>query len=188
MSKPRSLFLLFHGRFPGEKAAALFAGKSAESFADVGLTVTLVVPRRLGRSKQDPFQYYSLKKNFNIVYIPTIDLFPLGLGTLAFYISFWVYTFFTLVYLLTKFKKGDIVYSNESLPLFYATFFFKNTLYEVHDFPERKIGFYTSLFRRLTWVLATNTWKYTELQKRFKIPERKLIREPNGVELGIVIL
>ena len=60
------LFLIFHGRFPSEKAASLFAAKSCEAFADCGAEVTLIVPRRFGRAAESPYEYYGKKRNYKI--------------------------------------------------------------------------------------------------------------------------
>ena len=69
MKKKKKLFLIFHGRFPSNKAASLFAAKSAEAFAGEGLTVEMIVSRRLGREKGDPYDYYNVKKNFKEIKI-----------------------------------------------------------------------------------------------------------------------
>lgn len=177
------LFLIFHGRFPGEKAASLFAAKSAEAFARAGMDVVLLVPRRVGRSRVDPYAYYSVERNFDVVYVPTLDLFVLPIPrSLAFSISFAVFSLLSLAYLLYRAGRGDIVYSNEPLPIFLSSFYFPRTLYELHDFPERKKGFYGWLFKRAQRLLITNTWKVEELGRLFNVPEDKMLYEPNAVE------
>lgn len=183
-TKNRSLFLIFHGRFPSEKAAALFAAKSCEAFSGEGIETTLIVPRRLGRSKSDPFAYYKVKDNFRIVYLPTIDLYSLRfLHVFAFWISFIVFSVATLFYLLFNSRHNDIIYSNESLPLLLASYVRKNTLYEVHDFPEHKLWLYTLLLKKVKWVLATNKWKKEKLEKAFSVPSQKVFYEPNAVDV-----
>jgi glycosyltransferase involved in cell wall biosynthesis len=182
--KSRSLFYIFHGRFPSEKAASIFAAKSCEALGDVGERVILLVPRRFGRINKDPYEYFGVKNNFKIVYLPTIDLFPLPIPkSIAFRVSFVVFSIAVLVYLLARAKKTDIVYSNESLALFISSFIFPNTLYEVHDFPEKKFWYYNKLFKRLKWILVTNIWKEKELIKRFGIDKKRMCCEPNGVNI-----
>jgi hypothetical protein len=73
--KSKKLFLIFHGRFPSEKAAALFAAESAAAFAGQNYEVTLIAPRRLGRFNESCFDFYGLPKNFKVVFLPTVDLF-----------------------------------------------------------------------------------------------------------------
>lgn len=64
-----------------------------------------------------------------------------------------------------------------------ASFFFINTLYEVHDFPERSLWMYRALFKRARFILATNQWKATELARRFGVPQSKLLLERNAVDV-----
>lgn len=183
--KSKQMFLIFHGRFPSEKAASLFAGKSAEAFAKEGVDVTLVVPRRLGRIKADPYQYFSLEKNFKIKYLPTIDLFSIPfLKRFAFRVSLIFFSFTTLGFIFGAGKiKYSIIYSNETLPLMFLSFFSKNCFYEMHDFPEKKKYFYKDLFGRVKGIIVHNRWKMENIKSEFKVPEEKLFYEPNAVDL-----
>lgn len=179
----RKLFLIFHGRFPSEKAAALFAAKSAEAFADKGLSVVLVAPRRLGRLAESAFKFYGLKENFKVVFLPTIDLFKVPfLKRFAFLVSFGLFSLFSFLYLLFRAKPGDIIYSNESLPLFMTSFAFSKTAYEIHDFPRNNF-YYRAVFRRVASFIATNRWKKGRLLEIFKISEEKITVEQNAVSL-----
>jgi glycosyltransferase involved in cell wall biosynthesis len=179
------LFLLFHGRFPSEKAAALFAAKSAAAFAKQGLDVTLLVPRRKGVDTTDPFSFYSLEKNFSIEYLPTIDLFSLkGFHFFAFWASFIAFSLSSYRYLKQHSATADIIYSNESLPLFFASKIRPNCLYEMHDFPESKIGLFKKFLSRMKWILVHNKWKLEEIQKLCpEIPGEKFLYEPNAVDI-----
>ncbi len=180
------LFLIFHGRFPSEKAAALFAAKSAEAFAREGITVELLVPRRLGRDSKDAHTYYALEKNFVVKHLPVLDVFAIPLlRPIAFWISFATFSLATFIYLIFKAGKDDIIYSNETLPLVVLNPFFKKTLYEVHDFPEKNLWFYRALFGGVQHLLSTNSWKSRMLTERFSIPPEKIFVEPNAVDVGM---
>jgi glycosyltransferase involved in cell wall biosynthesis len=180
----QNISLIFYGRFPSEKAASLFAAKSCESFAGEGVNVTLIVPRRIGRGGDDPFKYYGVRKNFSIVYLPIFDflIFPI-FQKIAFQIGFITFSISCFFFLLFRANKNDIIYSNESLPIFLSSFYFPKTLYEVHDFPEQKFFFYKWLFRRLRLILVTNTWKMEQLVQRFGVSKEKIICERNAVEI-----
>lgn len=179
------LFLIFHGRYPSEKAASLFAAKSAEAFANAGADLTLIVPERLDRDATNPYEYYGIPKNFETAYVKTIDLFSVPvLGPLAFSVSYLVFAGTTLSYLLVHADRSDAIYSNEALPLLIASLFFKNTTYEMHDFPEKKKWFYRLLFNRVGKIIATNRWKAGELQRRFRVAKDKIVIEPNAVDLS----
>lgn len=181
----KTLFLIFHGRFPSEKAASLFAAKSSEAFANERYNVVLLVPRRLGVSRNDPYNFYGIRKNFRTVYLPTLDLFEVPIiSRTAFYVSLIVFSFSVLIYIIIRSDRPDIIYSNEHLPLFLTSFIRKNTFYEVHDMPERNRFFYTLLFRRIKGMIATNRWKLENIARIFKIPHTKLFYEPNAVEIS----
>ncbi|MBI2639334.1 MAG: glycosyltransferase family 4 protein [Candidatus Sungbacteria bacterium] len=179
----KELFLIFHGRFPGEKAAAVFAAKNAEAFADAGVSVTFLAPRRLGRSRNTPAEFYGVKNNFKVVYLPTIDLLFLPFfKRLAFAASYIVFSKMVLLYLLFFAKKDAVVYSNEALPLLFASLRFPNTVYEVHDFP-RNTRFYKTLFRRVRFAVVTNRWKQGRIAELFDVPAERLFYEPNAVDV-----
>ncbi|MBI2476192.1 MAG: glycosyltransferase family 4 protein [Candidatus Taylorbacteria bacterium] len=183
ISHIKKLYLIFHGRFPSEKAAALFAAKSAEAFAERGLDVMVLAPRRLGRAKQTAFDFYRLKNNFQVVFLPTVDLFKVPvLKRLAFPASFFSFSVFTFFYLLFAAKKSDIIYSNEALPILLAALAFPKTAYEIHDFPKKNF-FYAAVLARVKFIIATNHWKKKKLQEIFAMAAEKILAEPNAVSL-----
>jgi glycosyltransferase involved in cell wall biosynthesis len=181
----KKLFLIFHGRFPSEKAASLFAAKSAEVFGKSQETI-LLVPKRKGAVTEDPFRYYNVKHTFKVVYIPTIDIFNIPIiGRLGFIVSFFSFSVLALLYLVRSAQWEDIIYSNENLPLLFASFVFKNTFYEMHDFPNKRFYFYYKiLLQRVRWVLIHNKWKANKAVEVLGIPRNKIICEINAVELN----
>jgi glycosyltransferase involved in cell wall biosynthesis len=180
----QKIFLIFHGRFPSNKAASLFAAKSAEAFAKKGIEIILVVPRLLGREKDDPYNYYGIERDFRIVFLPVIDL-----GTVRFFrrlrflTSFLSFSFVSFFYLAMRASRKDVIYSNEHLPLFLASFIFPKTFYEMHDFPEKRIRIFSVFLRRMRWVLIHNRWKAVRAKELFLLDEAKIICEPNAVEI-----
>jgi len=173
-----TLFLIFHGRFPSEKAASIFTAENCSAFATLGWKVVLLVPRRLDRLKEDPFLHYSISNNFSIKYLPVIDLFSFS-KKMAFFVSFITFSVSTFFYLLGKVKKGDVVYSNETLPLFISPF--KNTFYEMHDFPESNFWFYKMLMKKVRWILIHNRWKIKEAVKKLDVSKNKILHQSNVV-------
>lgn len=185
----KRLFLIFHGRYPSEKAASLFAGKSAEAFASRGVDVTLIVPKRKNQITDNSFSYYSLKNNFSVAYIPVIDLFESKLPhVIAFWISIISFSFGTLRFLYRRSTKEDVIYSNEIQPLFFTSFIHRNCFYEMHDFPESKLNLFGFFLKRIKWVLVHNQWKLDKLSEIFpgigiKNNSQKFICEPNAVDI-----
>ncbi len=179
------MFLLFHGRFPGEKAASLFTAKNAEAFAKAGLQVKVLVPRRKDVEPQTAFDYYAISKNFEIVELPTTDFFALKIPKrLAFLVSFIAFSLACFYYLRRQSPdKDDLAYSNESLPLWAASFAGLSTFYEMHDFPESKLGLFGLLLKRFDWILIHNRWKVQEFKKIFPKIKAKILCEPNAVDI-----
>ncbi len=178
----KRLFVIFHGRFPSERAAALYAAEHAKSLAAY-MPVVLVVPRRLGRGSASARDYYCLPDDVRVVYLPTLDLFYTPLRRIAFPVSYFIFSCAALLYLFFHLRSADAVDTNEALPALLATLASRRVVYEVHDFPERFLWLYRILLRRAWHVLATNTWKQNELAARFKIPAGKVLMERNGVNL-----
>jgi glycosyltransferase involved in cell wall biosynthesis len=184
-NEKRNMFLIFHGRFPSNKAASLFAAKSAESFAKEGIDVTLLVPRRIGREKGDPYEYYGVEKTFRIVYLPVLDVGRVGfLQSVRFILSFVSFSLTSFFYLLAKSSKKDYIYSNESLPLFFASFVRSNTFYEMHDFAESKHGLFGIFIRRVRGLIIHNQWKSQKTKELFHISESRILCEPNAVDIA----
>lgn len=181
-----TLFLIFHGRYPSNRAASLFAAKSAEAFAHEGVETILIVPRRLGRGTEDPYEYYSVERNFRIIYLPVIDIGTRGVfGLLRFWLSFLTFSFTTFLYLLWKTKRTDTIYSNEWMPLLFASVAFQNTFYEMHDFPESKFRMFGWFLRRIRYILVHNRWKLEQLRHLYDASVPKAICEPNAVDLSV---
>ena len=184
MKKKKKLFLIFHGRFPSNKAASLFAAKSAEAFAGEGLTVEMIVSRRLGREKGDPYDYYNVKNVFRLVYLPVLDIPSKSrMTSIRFALSSFSFSLFCYLYLLKHAKREDIIYSNEPPPLFFASLSFPRTFYEMHDFPESGLGLFGVFIRRMESVLIHNTWKADEARRIFSLHEKRILREPNAVQI-----
>lgn len=174
--------IVFHGRFPGEKAGSLFVGKSAEAFAAAGLEVELIAPRRYDRIQATPAQYWGLQDNFRVRYLPIIDLFSVPfLRHIAFFVSIATYTPVVFFYLLFTRRAGDIVYSNEAFPLLPASFL-APVVYELHDFPQRLFWWYRMLFRRAALIVSTNQWKRDQLAEKFHVPAEHILVERNAVD------
>ena len=165
-------------RYPSERAGSLFSVKSCEAFARVGVETELWIPWRYNPDfHTDVFTHYGVERTFKVRKFFAIDLTQYGT---------WAYpllyiTFALSVFTHVLFKKKDIIlYSHEQFALFLLTFISRKTFYEVHDFPgDQKL--YQILFKRLTGVVTTNSWKGRELPKRFHISPDKVLVVPNAV-------
>lgn len=173
----RRLYLLFHGRYPSEKAAGLFVNESARAYA-AHLPVTVIVPWRRGRAPEVPSHGIAVK------YLSNIDLFGVPiLGSFAFPFSYFLFSISAIFYLIARVHGDDIVETNEVLPALLATLLSRNVVYELHDFPEHALWLYRAMLRRVRFVIATNEWKKKALIEQFGIEPSKIIMERNGVDV-----
>lgn len=164
-------------RMPTEKAHGFQIMKMCEAFADLENEVTLIAPRRLNPIKDDPFDYYGIKKNFKIVRMPCLDLLPIFKGKLSFLIEEASFYLATKIF-LAGLKNYDSLYVREIV----AAIFFKDVYFEVHNLPK-KIGFW---FRRA----IKNSARFFPVTKcladdleKAGAPRQKIMVAPDGVDL-----
>lgn len=127
-SKSLRLVYIANSRIPTEKAHGIQIMEMCEAFAREGAEVELVVPRRLNPIKENPFEYYGVEKNFKINKLPCLDL--VRFGKIGFFIQSLSFAKMAMFY--TLFKKADIIYSRDELPLFCLSFLKKNLYWEAH--------------------------------------------------------
>jgi glycosyltransferase involved in cell wall biosynthesis len=123
-----NILYIANARIPTEKAHGIQIMKTCEAFAEAGQKVTLLLPWRFNPIKEDPFDYYGIKRNFKIKKVFSIDTVWLGK------IGFWIQSmsFALSAFLYSILKKNDIIYSRDELPTFFLSFFKKNVVYEAH--------------------------------------------------------
>lgn len=184
MKERRTMFFIFHGRFPSEKAAALFAARSIQAFSEKGINVIALFPRRLGRSKISSGKFYGLKDEIDAHFLATIDLFWIPyLGKVAFWVSFLSFSISVFVYVGIHYIRDGVVYTNESLPALLLSILSPRVVYEMHDFPEKSLWLYKKLFQRVFLIVTTNTWKSNELGSVFGVSRERIFVEPNAVDI-----
>ena len=114
-------------RLPTEKAHGIQIMKMCEAFANCGHEVELVVPWRFNNLKDSPFDYYSIPKIFLIKKIFSID--AIRFGRFGFLLQSFSYS--VSVFFYTLFKKTDIIFGRDELPLVGVSFF-KSVVWETH--------------------------------------------------------
>lgn len=181
----KKLFLIFHGRFPSEKAASLFTAKNAEAFSRQGFDVTVLVPKRKNIPTEDAFAFYGISQSFKIVYVPMVDIFDTFLlKYIAFVASMFSFSWSIFYFLKKNYTEGDIVYSNEIVPLFFVSKIVPNCFYEMHDFPESKLFFFGHALGLMRWVLVHNKWKLKRVYELFpRLRKDLFLYEPNAVDV-----
>ncbi|MDP3784930.1 MAG: glycosyltransferase [bacterium] len=173
------LVYLANMRLPTERAHGVQIMKMCEAFSDLGAQVLLVLPRRFTKIKADPFEYYSVKRNFAVVKLPVLDLIPLDsiLGNLAFWIEALTFLFCAKIYLL--FKDYELLYTRDD----WAGLFFKNFILEIHTLPGRVKNFHRDIWRKAAaFITITKNLKNHLAQNG--VPEEKIFTASDGVELS----
>lgn len=173
------LVYLANVRLPTEKAHGIQIMNMCESFALANLEVNLVLPWRFNPIKINPFEYYEVKENFKIIKIFSLDLIPLEIPKICFWIQNLTFAISGFFYLL--FKKADVIYSRDSSSLYLLSFFKKNIVYEVHTFPKN-FFLYKRVFKKaISIIVITN--KLKELLIKKGIQKEKILVAPDGVDL-----
>ncbi len=184
------LIYIANARIPTEKAHGLQIMKMCEAFSGLDvqgpkLEIELVVPRRFNYIKESSFEYYGVKRNFEIKRLPCLDLIPLDkyIGHLGLWIESITFLISTFFYLLTsniKHQTSNIIYTRDYslLPLILLK---KNLFFEVHTFPKNYF-LYSPYLKRLKKIIVI-TQKLKELFVKKRIPEERILVAPDGVDL-----
>ncbi|MBU0580166.1 MAG: GxxExxY protein [Candidatus Margulisbacteria bacterium] len=139
--------------------------------------VELVVPWRFNKIKEDPFRYYNIKNTFKITKVPSIDL--LKFGKIGFLLQFFSFAKCACCYML--FKKADVIYSRDALPLFFLSFFKRNLIWEIHV--NRFDPIIKRVLKKCKSIIAI-----TQKLKNFYITKgakaNKILVAPDGVDLN----
>jgi glycosyltransferase involved in cell wall biosynthesis len=169
------LLYIANNRMPTEKAHGIQIMEMCQAFASHG-EVELVIPRRLNKIRQSPFEYYGIAKVFKITRLPCPDLTPFNIGSLGFYIQAIAFLLAAKFYLL--FKKYDILYTREKM----VGFFFDNFVLEIHALPPKVRRFNKEIWRKAR-ALAVKTDFIKQNLISLGINADKIIVVPNGVDL-----
>ncbi len=171
-------------RMPTEKAHGIQIMKMCEAFANSKLNksikLELVVPQRFNYIKDDPFEYYGIKRNFKIKKLPCLDLIPLDkyIGHLGSWVESITFNFFVFPYIL--FKKTDIIYTRDKFSLF-LILFKKNLVFEAHTFPKNYF-MYSLFFKKLKKIIVI-TQKLKDFFIEKGISADKILVASDGVDL-----
>ena len=174
---------IFNGRFPSEKAHALYVAKVCEAFCNKNIEVTLVVPKRVRSSQEKYNTFFGMPESFKVVYIPTLDLYSVLPNKIAFFLHYVCFSVLTFCYLLRLSGSSSFIFSHDSVMSILATVVSKNVVYEVHDYPGKFRFLFRLLFKRVHLIITQNQLKKDALVRDFQIDEALVFVEPNAVEI-----
>lgn len=183
------LIYLANVRIPTEKAHGLQIMKMAEAFCQAGHNLELYVARRFNAqfAGVDAFTYYRVAERFPIKRLALIDMVETGrsFGGLSVMIqntSFALSAFCCLVA-----RRFDLLYSRDQFSLFLLSFFRKNLVWEMHEFPRSNRWLYQRLMKRLAAVVVI-TRQLKDLVVAEGIDAKKVIVAPDGVDLDAFMI
>lgn len=178
------IYYVANARMPTEKAHGIQIAKMCEAFIQHGTDLTLVVPGR-DTVDLDIQTAYGLKAPVPVEKISVPNIYEwgklgFGIGTLCFMIGcalfFWRKKVQKEQFLIYTVDMDNV--SNALLPLFAPT------VTEMHT-PKPANAAQTFFFPRATGVIATNELIKNALRDTFYLDERRLLVEPNGVDLAV---
>ena len=176
------IYYIANSRIPTEKAHGIQVIKMCEAFTSRGIDVKLVLPWRFNKIKQDPFEYYGVKKNFKIIRVPSLDLILLGIPKIGFLVQAATFGFFAMLYLWFKSKQEDIIYSRDEFSLWFLSFLGRNLFWEAHTFPGSPQK-YQRILKKIKGLVAISHG----LKKSFQavgMAEEKILVAPDAVDLA----
>jgi len=159
-------------RLPTEKAHGIQVMKSCEAFADAGINVELWIPGRKTPIKENPFDFYSVRRNFVIKKLNSFDASNFRFQTF----------FFLLKLIFTKVPKDSLVYTRSVEIAWFMSKRGYKTTYESHLWPENKQVLHIYLLNTVSFIVCNSKGTEAEYLKRgFK----NTLSVPNGVDLGM---
>ncbi|HCB35633.1 MAG: hypothetical protein A2W52_01670 [Candidatus Taylorbacteria bacterium RIFCSPHIGHO2_02_49_25] len=173
--KDNKLFYIANARLPTEKAHGMQIMKSCEALARAGLNVELLVPRRKNPMQGNPYEYYSVEKDFTITMLPALD--TVRFGKLGFLLE--LFSFLAAARLYTLGKHG-VIYTRETA----AGLFFPAFALETHIFPASMNAFRRAVFRRAGAHFVLTSFIKRELM-RIGVPEERIAIAPDAVDLSL---
>lgn len=159
-------------RLPTKKAHGIQIMKTCEALARKGVRVTLFVTGRPTDVVEDPFLYYKVEKNFDIVYGYCPNL--VSWGRIGFIVMNMIFSQ-SCIYFVWKFKP-DIVYSRDAFLLFDQWLLPQKKILEVH---EGKWSFVQKFMRISGMVAISNGLKEFYSRKGIK----NIVVAHDGVDL-----
>lgn len=182
--KYMKLIYIANARIPTEKAHGIQIMKMCEAFANGGLEVQLVIPKRRNPIKDDVFEYYGIKTKFTVKTIYSLDLLGIKhIGRLALYAQALTFAFSVFIYSLFNYKKfrDSVLYLRDEFSPWLLTVFFRNIFLEIHAFGKR-FKYYKKLFLKAGGLILITKNSESEFLK-LGIAKEKILVAPDGVDL-----
>lgn len=182
-----NILYIANARIPTEKAHGVNIMQMCASFAELGHTVVLMVPKRKGTgTSKNPWDYYGILETFSITFVPIFDAISRGLP--------WGYAcvqcFFSLSLLwkALPYKRTFVIYTRDEYSGLLLRLLGYRVFYDMHGFPERHKWFWRLAMRAMKGITVTNQWKMKQLKEQFHIQDNRMLCVPNGFTPSMFLL
>jgi len=167
---------------PTEKAHGYQIVKMCEAFADNGVVIELIVPKRRNHIKDDVFTYYHTRNNFTFRYLKFIDFF--SWSWLNHKIGFTLNILeFLLLSLSLKIDKQNIIYTRSpEIAWLFGVRGYK-TFYECHQLPEKKSKLFGYFIKKIHGIVTITNGLKQDLVADYTYSADKISTAPDGVDL-----
>lgn len=173
----KKMFYIANIRLPTEKAHGLAVMKMCEALALEGVGVELLVPRRFNLVRGDAFEFYSMRKSFEIRRLPGLDL--TNWGRTGFFTQ-WV-SFSGMAVIYSILRRADYYYGRDELSLWLLSFFKKCVVWEAHTAKDNWLV--RALLRRVRSIVTISRGLEDHFRRIATIQPRILVA-PSAVDTG----
>lgn len=183
MRHSNKIYYIVNARMPNEKAHGIQIAKMCEAFVETGYYLELIVPNRGTIKEPTMTEFYKLRAPIKTVKLPVINLY--NNGQIGFFLSSLTFMCSYVVYLLWKrITAPGIIYTvdMDTFSFFALPFLGMSVFTEMHT-PKSKTIATRVFFHFVSGVIATNSLIQSNLVSTFKIPNRKFLIEPNGIDI-----
>jgi len=172
-----------NSRIPTEKAYGLQTVSMCSAFSSFGAQVTLLAPKRKNIIQENAFEYYGIKENFEIKFIPVIDAIGIG-KRFGFFLTRLSYSL-SLVLSCWSICRECVVFTRDHVSGFLLRLIGFKVFYDMHGFPESNFWFWRIPMKMMSGIICTNRWKIEQCVSKFKISIEKLFLARNAFDAGI---
>lgn len=170
-------FYIANIRLPTEKAHGIQIMEMCSAFAEQGLQVELVVPKRSNFIQEDPFIYHDVPHTFTLRTLPSFDF--IRFGRVGFFVGLFSFIASSVWYAL--FQKDAVFYTRDELIALVLHLIGRQVAWEGHT-GQRNLVVRMLILLRVPIVVITEALK--ELYVADGSISAKILVAPDGADIG----
>jgi len=174
------ILYIANARIPTEKAHGVNIMHMCQAFSDLGHEVVLLIPDRIQKKEQDPWDFHGVRRNFSIVRVPVFDAISRN-WLFGYWVVQWCFSFMVLFF-SRSYKRNSVVYTRDEVSGWLLRLLRYRVFYDMHGFPENKKWFWKISMKSMLGITATNHWKMHQTCEQFGISMNRMLYAPNGFD------